>query len=237
MPGAAALNFVRNEIPGLWEPAKAITFVQLANKIDVHLRPGLPVTREVMLAICFHETGFSNIKQGRGSGPAVGFGQMEIFNDDKIPFFATLGFDSRNGKSAPIPQMGTGPGCAPKPNLIVLQAKTLLDDDDLAIKVHCKFFEWLYDCAGKRTLDAMLSAQTGGGRNAVFIGIFKDSASKLQSVIHSGDRQKIIDALNAVQFQYSDKGELVKQSIRLERFKKYWDFTLPEDEKLIGLRP
>jgi hypothetical protein len=95
MSGAAALNFVKNEIPGLWEPAKAITFFQLAKKIEVHLRPGLPVTREVMLAICFHETGFSNIKQGRGSGPAVGFGQMEIFNDDKIPFFATLGFDSR----------------------------------------------------------------------------------------------------------------------------------------------
>jgi hypothetical protein len=70
----------------------------------------------------------------------------------------------------------------------------------------------------------MLSAQTGGGRNAVFIGIFKDSASKLQSVIHFGDRQKVIDALNAVQFQYNDKGELVKQSIRLDRFKKYWDF-------------
>jgi hypothetical protein len=236
MSGAAALNFIKNEIPGLWEPAKALTFFQLANKIDIHLRPGLPVTREVMLAICFHETGFSNIKQGRGSGPAVGFGQMEIFNEDKIPFFATLGFDSRNGKSAPIPQMGTGPNCAPKPDLTVLQAKTLLDDDDLAIKVHCKFFEWLYDCAGKRTLGAMLSAQTGGGRNAIFIDIIKDSASKLESVIYSGDRKKVINALNAVQFQFDAKGVLVNQSIGLDRFKKYWDFTLPEDEMFLGLR-
>jgi hypothetical protein len=236
MSDAAELNFTKNEIPGLWEPAKAITFFDLANKIDVHLRQGLPVTREVMLVICFHETGFSNIKQGRGSGPAVGFGQMEIFNKDKIPFFATRGFDSRKDKSEPIPQKGTGPNCAPKPVLIPLQPQIFLDDDDLAIQLHCEWFEWLFDCAGMWTLSGMLSAQTGGGRNAVFVDIFRESAKQLKQVINSGDRKKVIDALNSVQFQFNKGGVLVNQSFKLDRFKKYWDFTLPEDDMVLGLR-
>jgi hypothetical protein len=232
---AAGLNFTKNDCPGLWEPAKALTFFELANKIDVYLRAGLPVTREVMLVICFHETGFSNIKQGRGSGPAVGFGQMEIFNSDKIPFFATLGYDSRNGRKN-VPQLGTGPACAPQKVLLPLSADTLLANDDLAVKIHCKFFEWLYDCGGKRTLEGMLSAQTGGGRNAVFVGIFREAAAKLRSVIYSGDRQKVIDALNSVQQHFNKEGKLEQHSITLNRFQKYWDYTLPASEMIFGLR-
>ncbi len=236
MSGAADLNFTRNERPGLWEPAKAIPFFELANKIDVHLRAGLPVTREMMLVICFHETAFSNIKQGRGSGPAVGFGQMEIFNADKVPFFATLGYDSRNGRRMPIARVGTGTGCEPQQNLFALTADTLLMNNDLAIKVHCKYFEWLFDCAGKRTLESMLSAQTGGGRNAVFIGIFKQAASNLRAVIYSGDRQKVIDALNSVQQHFNKDGNLESHAITLQRFPKYWDYTLPAGDMVLGLR-
>ena len=82
----------------------------------------------------------------------------------------------------------------------------------------------------------MLSAQTGGGRNAAFVGIFREAAKQLGKVIYSGDRQKVIDALNSAQFQFDKDGKLQSQSFKLDRFKKYWDFTLPADEMFLGLR-
>src|SRR4030095_2693206 len=74
------------DTPPLWDPFAALSILDVCKKLQVHLSSAQPVAREALLLIFFHETGFSNIKQGMGTGPAVGFGQMEIFNLDKIPF-------------------------------------------------------------------------------------------------------------------------------------------------------
>jgi hypothetical protein len=251
MSGAEHLNFTRNEKPGLWEPKQALTFFELCNKIDVHLREGLPMTRETLLVICFHETGFSNIKQGRGSGPAVGFGQMEIFNVDKIPFFKWL--------KPPLDAITHNPNVPPAkkkakmeehgvlPAFEKLTAERVTSDHDFAVKMHCKYFEWLLEEGrtpkmapgqkGLKTIQAMLEAQTGGDKNLKFVPIFRDGGRKLKEVIYSGDRQKVIDALNSVMLHFK-KGtdELENQSVKLDRFTKYWDFTLPESEMIFGFR-
>jgi hypothetical protein len=236
---AANIQFEKNEKPVLWEPAKALTFFELANRIDVYLRAGMPVTRETMLVICFHETAFSNIKQGRGSGPAIGFGQMEIFNYDKIPFWATLGYDSRNGRRVDIETRGTGLACAPQKVLMPLNADSLLANDDLAIKAHCKYFEWLYDCNNKRSLRGMLEAQTGSTPpNNKFVDIFAKAADNLRAVIYSGDRAKVIEALNSVRSYWDFKqNKMVRQALAPGKpFDKYWDYTLPASQMAFGLR-
>ena len=124
-----------------------------------------------MLVIFFHETGFSNIKQGKGSGPAVGFGQMEIFNDDKIPFFKWLppGFDSVtfNPKTPPAAQKAKKDQYGILPTMEKLTDARVTSDDDFAIKMHCKYFEWLFNEGysksmptqkGIKSLDGMLAA-------------------------------------------------------------------------------
>src|SRR5215468_2650940 len=115
----ATVFWTPGDIPHQWDPFAALSMAEVCRKLKIHLWPGQPITREIMLVIFFHESGFANIKQSRGTGPAVGFGQMEIFNLDKIPFFEWLGFDS-------------------------VTHDMVLADNDFAIKMHCKYFEWLF---------------------------------------------------------------------------------------------
>jgi len=247
-PHANAADFAKHERPGLWEPDKALNFFDVANKVDVHLRAGLPVWRELVLVIFFHETGFSNIKQGRGSGPAVGFGQMEIFNRDKIKFFKWLkpGFDSvaLHPTMSPLEKKKKTEEHGLSPALEKLTPERVLSNDDFAIWMHCKYFEWLFDEGyttsgqkGIRSLQGMLEAQTGGGKNLAFVKIFSDGGKRLRDVIYTGDRKKVIDALNSVMFSFKEgTTELKNQAFKFESFTKYWDFTLPESEMLFGLR-
>lgn len=236
MPGADHLNFTKLEKPGLWEPKAALTFFELCNKIDVHLKPG-PMTRETILVICFHETGFSNIKQGRGSGPAVGFGQMEIFNLDKIPFFEWLGLDSVTNNPNLSPTSRKDKKFESIRKLPTLTPERVMADHDFAVKMHCHYFHWLNTEAGVNSIDGMLRAQTGGGKNAQFVEIFRKGGQKLKEVIHSGDRKKVVDALNSVMFHFpKDSSTLEKQSVGLDRFKKYWDYAMPESEMILGFR-
>jgi hypothetical protein len=53
----------------------------------------------------------------------------------------------------------------------------------------------------------------------------------------SGDRKKIIDALNSVRYYLKKvSSETEKQPLALDRFRKYWDFTLPEGDVKTGIR-
>jgi len=54
----------------------------------------------------------------------------------------------------------------------------------------------------------MLNAQTGGGGNEHFVDEFFDGGQNLEKVIGSGDRKKIIDALNAVRWYFMDPAKV-----------------------------
>jgi hypothetical protein len=249
--------WTEGDTPHLWDSSAALSIRDICKKLSTYLWTSQPVTREHMLVIFFHETGFSNIKQAKNSGPAVGFGQMEIFNDDKIPFFKWLapGFDSVtfNPKTPPAIQKAKKDKNGILPTMEKLTDGRVLSDDDFAIKMHCKYFEWLFNEGyskslptqkGIKSLDGMLSAQTGGG-NEPFIDIFRDGGTNLAAAIKTRKRIDIINALNDIRWYYPDaKGPskgvetreakngrtLVHYPIPLKRFPKYWDFTLPEQD-------
>jgi hypothetical protein len=208
--------------------------------------PSLPahLQREHLLVIFFHETGLANVRQNYGKGPAVGFGQMEIFNPDKIPFFATLRYNSAifNPKVSPKEkEMHSDLN-----GLFPLTYESVLNDNEFAVRMHCAYFGWLfeegvpYNAApgqkGIKSLRGMLQAQTGGGNNLVFVDHFERQGAALQAVINSGDRKAIIRALNDVRhYLKKDSSGTEKQTLELNQFRKYWDFTLPEGDVKKGI--
>jgi hypothetical protein len=237
--------FTANDIPYNWDPNRAKPFFELANLIDCYLRPDLPIKREHFLAICFHETGFANVRQNQGKGPAVGFGQMEIFNPDKIPFFQTLRYNSviLNPRVTQIEKIKY----EYLNNLTPLTYESVLNDDEFAVRMHCAYFAWLFDEGvpknaapgqkGIKSLRGILMAQTGGGNNLVFVDHFIRAGGEIKNVINSGDRKKIIDALNSVRhYLIKDTSNTEANPLTLTRYQKYWDFILPEDEVAFGTR-
>jgi hypothetical protein len=237
MAEASTISWTQNDLPFNWDPNRAMPFFKLAGLIDRHLRAGLPIRREHLLVICFHETAFANVRQNHG--PAVGFGQMEIFNPNKIPFFAAQGYNSAI----------LNPDLSPREKqkyrdlnrLFPLTYESMLNDNTFAVRMHCAYFAWLFDGGvpasagfgqkGVKSLRGLLQAQTGDGKNLVFVDHFENAGAALQAVIGSGDRKKIIDALNSVR-HYLKKASpgTEKQPLELGRFRKYWDFTLPEGD-------
>ena len=239
------VTWTKLDLPYNWDPARAVPFFKLANMIDVYLRKDLPIKRHHLLAIFCHETGFANVRQALGTGPAVGFGQVEIYNPDKVPFFATLKYNS----------VILNPRMSPKEKqkythlngLFPLTYETVLNDNEFAVRMHCAYFAWLYDEGipknavpgqkGIKSLRGLLMAQTGGGKNTVFVDHFITAGEVLWPVINSGDRQKIIDALNSVRHYWNkDATAIEHQVLTLTRYRKYWDLILPENEVAFGTR-
>ena len=237
MSEASSIVWSKNDLPYNWDPYRATPFFELARLIDRHLRADLPIRRKHLLVIYYHETGFANVRQNQGKGPAVGFGQMEIFNLDKIPFFATLRYNSvilNPNVSAHEKNKYSHLNV-----LFPLTYESVLNDNEFAVRMHCTHFAWLFDEGypanaapgqkGIKTLRGMLMAQTGGGKNLVFVDHFVKSGADLQAVINSGDRKKIIDALNGVRHYYkTNSSEMESRPLPLDRYRKYWDFILPE---------
>lgn len=239
MADPGSFNFQANELPYNWDPYRALPIADVLKFLNKHLRPDLPIKSEHMLAIFFHETGFCNVRQNQGKGPAVGFGQVEIFNPDKIPFFQTLNYNSavlnpRLSQKAKEKYSNLN-------TLLPLTYESVLNDNEFAVRMHCAYFAWLFDEGiptnaapgqkGIRSLTGLLQAQTGGGKNGVFVKHFIDSGVEIKNVINSGDRQKIIDALNTVRhYLKKDSADTEQRTLTLKRYPKYWDYILPESD-------
>lgn len=239
MPNPSVFNFQKNELPYNWDPYRALPIADVIRILDKFLRPDLPIKREHLLAIFFHETGFCNVRQNQGKGPAVGFGQVEIFNSDKIPFFQTLKYNSAvlnprlsEREKEKYSYLNT---------LFPLTYESVLNDDEFAIRMHCAYFAWLFDEGiptnaapgqkGIKSLRGLLQAQTGGGNNAIFVDHFINAGTAIKNVMNSGDRQKIIDALNSVRhYLKNGTSETEQRVLSLKRYPKYWDYILPESD-------
>jgi hypothetical protein len=245
MADARSIIWSKNDLPNNWDPDRAMPFCEVAGLIDRYLRADLPIRREHLLVIFYHESAYANVRQNQGTGPAVGFGQMEIYNPDKIPFFATLRYNSAilNPKLSPVEKKKY----SNLNGLLPLTYDSVLNDNEFAVRMHCAYFGWLFDEGvpanavpgqkGIKTLRGLLQAQTGGGANLVFVDHFVNAGAALQGVIDSGDREKIIRALNSVRYYFKkDSLETEKQSLELDRFRKYWDFMLPERDVKNGIR-
>ena len=244
MVDASSIAWTKNDLPYNWDPYRAMPFVEVAQTIKRFLRGGLPIERQHLLVIFFHESGFANVRQNQGKGPAVGFGQMEIFNKDKIPFFETLRYNA--AILNPKVPANEKKNYSYLEKYVPLTYESVLNDNEFAIRMHCAYFGWLFDEGipknaapgqkGIKSLRGLLTAQTGGGRNEVFIDHFINSGSQLKDAMNSGDRQKVIDALNSVRKYFKLNSSAVEdQTLSLTRYRKYWDFILPEEDLRKGV--
>jgi hypothetical protein len=152
----------------------------------------------MIAVIFFEETGFCNITQAFTAGTlGVGFGQLEVRNPEKKKFYdwANLPTDYLDISA-------------------MMQA-----DNDTAVAIHCKWFQFLTSEMGMG-LDGCLGAQVG--KHVVYKQLFLDGAKKFEDAYNNNDRWGCMAALNHARFK-----SLKKNGIPYELFGEYWDYILP----------
>jgi len=202
--------------PLFWEPDKALNFPDIYDLICQYHPDGNPVSREIIACIFFEETGFCNRKQK--PGPAVGFGQIQIYDSDKIPFFESVGYnsDKKNTNSS----------------LPLITYEKITSDNALSVKLSCQYFQWL--AQNGKSLEGSLMAQTGGGRNLKFVPLFIEGGKRLKQALTSEQtRESFADALN-----YARANGIHQNPIPIRgknAYTKFWEFVIPEEYIMISL--
>jgi hypothetical protein len=214
--------------PFPWDPDRSLPYQKIWELVDHHLISDIPMTIEHVMVTFFHETGFSNIRQkvddpnNKGhliDGKGTGFGQMEMMNSEFIPFFDWLGFSTTR-----FPKKGeTKPRLTP-------EMVTVKGNEDFAIKMHCKWFEWLCKIApdtGKRptSVEGCLRIQAGGPNEKLVKPLL--DAGNLLKTVKAGDRDGTINALNSVRWYLKGKG-IEQKIIPTDTFPEYWAAILPQ---------
>lgn len=202
--------------PFLWEPDKALNFPDIYDLICKYQPEGSPISREIIAYIFFEETAFCNREQK--PGPAVGFGQIQIYDFDKIPFFESIGFNSDKKKTDSSQPLIT--------------YEMITRDNELSVKLSCQYFQWLVKNGKSR--EGALMAQTGGGGNAKFGHLFIEGGRLLSQAINSEQtRESFVTALN-----YTRANGIHQNAIPFKgrnAFTKFWEFVIPEEYIMISL--
>ena len=184
--------------PFAWIESKALSLPDLKDAISRHHPASHPVSPFIILVIFFEETGFCNISQAGTSGNlGCGFGQMEMSNPEKKVFYEWMGL----------------------PGAYKQVAAMMLADKDIAVKGHCKYFQYLTSVMGK-DLGGCLGAQVGS--HTSYIAHFRKGADLLEAACNGANRKDCIYALNYARYQ-SAKANGIPETL----FKDYWEFILP----------
>ena len=185
--------------PYAWVQQKAWDFPTLWDSISRHHPWGHPVSGFMIAVIFFEETGFCNIAQADvPAGYGVGFGQLEVRNPEKMEFYQWLGM----------------------PTDYKVVAQMMLANNDTAVRVHCKYFQYLTQ-EKQKGLEGCLGAQVGKHRQ--YIPLFKTGASLLEKAFRENDRAGYIRALN-----YARENSPKHNQISEKYFPDYWQFILPD---------
>jgi len=191
--------------PFAWVEAKALDFPGIWDAVSRHHPWGHPVSYYMIAVIFFEETGFCNIAQAQTSGSlGVGFGQLEVSNPDKKDFYAWLGLPTDYKQVSAM----------------------MLADKNLAVKVHCKYFQYLTSECNK-SLDGCLSAQVGD--HVEYKSLFRQGAALLEQAWNDNDRAGYIRALN-----HARANSPKKNSIPEKLFPDYWQYILPDTWFTLG---
>lgn len=222
--------------PNLWQPEKALSFPQIYDLICRNHPENHVVSREIIACIFFEETLFCNIQQitKNGKGPAAGFGQIQIQDPDKIPFFESIHYNSNLKEN--------------KLQLPDITFEIIKNDNDLAVKLTCKYFQWLVSSQGK-SLQGALQAQTGGGikkgvgtekdvetvgsKNKAFVPLFIEGGKKLEKAItQTWTREAFVEALNFARKNGHHANAI--PSTGIFAYTKFWEYIIPDDYLKFG---
>jgi hypothetical protein len=188
-----------NKCPFAWVESKAWDFPALWDSISRHHPWNHPVSYFLILVIFFEETGFCNISQAQTSGSlGTGFGQLEVSNPEKKDFYAWLGL----------------------PTDYRAVAQLMLSDNDQAVRVHCKYFQYLTSVK-HFGLEGCLGAQVGG--HTSYKSLFRQGAQMLEKAFNEDDRPGYIRALN-----WARSNSAKKNGITESYFPQFWKFILPD---------
>lgn len=237
--------------PG-WRPEGALNLPDAWFLIDLHRPQSHPMSTAMYVTIFFEETACCNMVQG--STPAgIGPGQLQVSEQGKVDFFAAQGHDNSLGEiwdsSLTVTAVNqlTGQvinrhGIPMHPELAALTQARILNDNEFAIKMHVKFFDWLVQGFGAdghgKSLQGLLDAQTGGdttANNAFLHGeneLLKmmQPAPKLDhersgaewKTYYEKKRMGFILALNTA------RREFKKNPVPPNR-KNFWEFFVPDE--------
>jgi hypothetical protein len=176
-----------DKAPGLWRAAGAMNFPTFWYAASSYREPNHPISVEVFVSLCFEETACSNTAQG-GKPVALGPGQLQVSEDDKVFFFA--GVDTADPAVRRENFLGgrwdsslTTFAVRHKdltvfkrqkamfPELTPLTMDQVLADNYFAIGMHWRYFDWLRNGHGRSqkpigSVGGLLDAQTGGNKKA-----------------------------------------------------------------------
>lgn len=234
--------------------------------------PTHPISLYTFTSLCWEETFFCNIQQG-DCPIALGPGQLQVSEYDKVFFFAGINraafeekpprivhqenylgerWDSSMRTYAVLPDLSKYKRAKSlfagisDLNLDPLDEKRILGDNDFAIKMHWRYFDWIRNGNGGNQVESeggLLDAQTGANKKAnhAFISGGREIANALNRGADLNelwsmtieDKEKYIkerraDLAAAIQsggIQY--KGDSVRAGITF--FPTLWEFLLPDE--------
>jgi hypothetical protein len=213
-----------NKSPFSWNQGQALDLFTIYDMVlDCH--PANHAVSPLMITgIMYEETAFCNRVQQttNGKGPAVGFGQMQIYDPEKKAFWDWMGYnnDMKNPNSKPL-----------------ITPERVLGDNKFSVDMTCKYFQWLltpdaYNSKKPKGLQGALAAQAGGGDNATFPALWISAEPQLAKGFRTLERVDLVKGLNAFK-----NGGPHPNPIFDPLFQKYWDFTLQQLDsvKLTGI--
>jgi len=210
----------------LWDPSKALDLFSLMKLIRMYFLTG-NIPAELVAVIFFEETAFCNVRQSVGRdkltkevkwGPAVGFGQLQIYDPEKRDFFASIGFnnDQRTTTSQPL-----------------ITFDMVTNNPRFSVFLTCRYLEYVFQKKGN--LGAVLGAQTGAGgtgsnasRNALLIPRWKSAAAELKGLL-AGIQSNTIADLRPKIARVLNSSRHEGFAIAHTHFPDYWKFVLPSD--------
>ena len=199
-------DYMASMNPVGWIPQQALSLPDLWEALGRHHPPGHPVSYYMILVIFFEETAFCDISQlGTSGNLGCGFGQLEMSNPEKLPFYAWA--------DLPLDYKKVAAG--------------MLISKEYAVKVHCKYFQYLTDMMGMG-LEGCLHGQVGS--HTSYIPLFYKGAQMLEQAMNAGNR---VDCINALKYA-REKGPKANNIPFREPYLDFWKFILPENYLRLG---
>ncbi|MFN8178314.1 MAG: hypothetical protein U0167_10305 [bacterium] len=185
--------------PFAWVEKDAWDLPTLWEAFGRHHPQAHPVSYSTIAVIFFEETAFCNIRQAQTKGSlGMGFGQLEVSNPEKKEFYAWAGLPTDYRQVADL----------------------MLASKDVAVRVHCQYFQYLTSVKNK-ALEGCLDAQVGSHR--AYKQLFRDGAKLLDTAIEKDDRAGAIRALN-----HARTNSPKQNGISEKFFPDFWQFILPD---------